>query len=171
MTRRDLLSASGITCGVGAAGYGVNWLRQRRIGQLTAARVGALQLMARDGSGMRLESLPGGLEGALLYAFRVGCIWCRRNRSSINALASQVKNRAACIGLILDDEWPDGDAYIFPVFRYKAELGAPLVFSQTPTTVVLSRTYQVVETLPGAYVKQVRRRIMSRFGVNLPEAG
>jgi hypothetical protein len=128
-----------------------------------------LALLTRTGERTHLAAQPLASEGALLYVFRVSCDWCSRNRLSINSAATQLQERRACYGLLVDDDWPAPEAYVFPVFRVERIRESGLKVSGTPPTFAVDKLYQVSARFGGAFTGAVRLSVVRALDIDLAE--
>ena len=102
----------------------------------------------------------------VLYVFSPACVWCERNRTSIQSLVSAGTARFRFVGVSLAPNTNGGDdGFEFPVVFSD---GRPLPFASTPLTLVVGRDGRVLQSWPGAYTGPAKRRIEEYFAVSLP---
>ncbi len=111
----------------------------------------------------------------VLYAFSPDCGWCRKNESSVEALARALRGKFRFIGVSLDRrglfDWmmlqqPEYD--VLTDLPYRAFLAYR--FESTPTTIVISREGIVKKIWHGTYRGATLKDVEAYFGVLLPRA-
>jgi hypothetical protein len=112
-------------------------------------------------------------KGTILYVFRPGCAWCRRNRAAFAALAAQVRNDYDVLGVSLTLEGTGEIESSLPstVATYVAPSKKTIdgyAMAATPTTYLITPTGTLQDVWTGAYTGATKRAIESRFGATLP---
>lgn len=110
----------------------------------------------------------------VLYVFRPGCAWCRKNRDNFNALSSQFSGKYRILALSLTNgkdlgEFISENHMTTPVLTDLQ----PMTVTQyrlggTPETIVVSPQGMVLKTWVGAYDDATKREVESYFGIHLP---
>lgn len=171
MNRRDFFTVTGMMAAIGGGGLWLGRERARSIHKDALSQVNSslrtVSLRDRDGGLSTLAAHQTGNVGLGIYILRGSCVWCYKNRSSINSLAVQLKGKYNFIGLALDEEWPSRSWYLFPVFRTLLDPPKELQANSTPTTLIVNRDFVITRRYEGAYTGKVRSALVSDLGVAL----
>lgn len=107
-------------------------------------------------------------KGTVLYVFRPGCVWCRRNQKHLMEVARQSSKDFTFVGLSLSNEgvreFVEQGGITFPVYvGVSPEDARTYRLGTTPETIVISPAGQVVESWFGAYSHEPTRTAVERF--------
>jgi hypothetical protein len=109
-----------------------------------------------------------GSKPTVLYVFRPGCSWCRRNSRNIALLASHAGGLYNFIGLSLTtsglDEFIRRNNVQFPVYvNIPSSVRARYRLGSTPETIVVSSNGTVLKSWSGAYTQEPIKSDVERF--------
>lgn len=129
---------------------------------------------------VRLETLDArpiridwGADGrpTVLYAFRPGCAWCKRNLAAVQALAEGIASQYRVVGVSLTRdglrEYLNQSPFRFPVYVAGPE-ARQLKLGGTPETLVISSDGVVMNAWLGAYVAKTSDDVERKFQIKLP---
>ncbi|HEX6190138.1 MAG TPA: TlpA disulfide reductase family protein [Pyrinomonadaceae bacterium] len=141
------------------------------------AQVGAwvppLEVMDPSGK-ITVLSYSSSVSPTVLYAFSPDCGWCKRNLTSVRALAEQTANRYRFVGLSIGKDMTNyGDQHEvnFPVYVAASQANLSLYkLERTPHTLVISPDGYIVKSWQGAYIGDTTRQLRDFFGVEIPAA-
>lgn len=111
----------------------------------------------------------------VLYAFSPDCGWCKRNLTSVRALAEQTADRYRFVGLSIGNaattNYDDQHEVNFPVYVPTSQGNLSLYkLERTPHTLVISPDGYIVKSWQGAYMGDMTRQLRDFFGVEIPAA-
>jgi peroxiredoxin len=111
----------------------------------------------------------------VLYAFSPDCGWCKRNLTSVRALAEQTAGRYRFVGLSIGNAATTNHGYQhdvnFPVYVATSQASLSLYkLERTPHTLVISPDGYIVKSWQGAYIGETTQQLRDFFGVEIPAA-
>jgi hypothetical protein len=130
-----------------------------------------LDVKTTDGS-HRLFNYGSAGKPTLLYIMSPSCLWCERNAASFQALSHRIGGRIQLIALTLSDEGLEAfqtqNSVDYPIYSPSASTLRSYRLGETPTTILVSESGQVVRIWSGTYTGLTRKSIENYFNVQLP---
>ncbi len=124
-------------------------------------------LEARDAAGRIIRiDYHEGPNPTLVYLFLPGCVWCRRNMRSIDALARQTEGRVRTLAVSLSpdglEEFRSRSGWTFPA--YAAEPATAKAYrTATPTTILVAKSGAIMKVWTGVYAGSTREAVARLF--------